>query len=126
MLRESLCWSCTKAYAKPEPYGCGFHRNGEKVYQDALITKAKKNTTSNFGNTEEEETEAILLDIVRVVKCEHYNISKRAVKESFRKYNNKIIKYLEEYSLNNTLRKEGIANKMSVENERQERQLVSV
>ena len=32
----SLCWSCARAYARPDPEGCGKFRNKEKVWQEAI------------------------------------------------------------------------------------------
>jgi len=59
-IRESLCWTCRRAYAKPDPDGCGFHRNGEAVYTQAEVR----------------ETKGHLRIIVR--ECPYYKISERA------------------------------------------------
>lgn len=61
--RESLCWTCKRAYAKPDPNGCGFHRNGEAVYTRAEI----------------KDTQEQLRIIVK--ECSYYGISERAIRD---------------------------------------------
>jgi len=40
-VKQSLCWSCDRAYALPDPEGCGFHRLlRKKVFDDAGKEKA--------------------------------------------------------------------------------------
>ena len=35
---ESICWTCARAYARPDPEGCGFHRREhEHVFEAVKI-----------------------------------------------------------------------------------------
>ena len=63
--KASWCWSCTRAYAKPDPYGCGFHRKEHAEVFD----EAKKIFVTNSHN------DPILVTIV--TKCKDYQVSMR-------------------------------------------------
>ena len=60
---ESLCWSCAKAWAKPDPEGCGKFRSGEKVWQEAI----EKQVTYGGG----------VETTMQIVACEQYVKSER-------------------------------------------------
>lgn len=58
---ESICWHCARAYAKPDPDGCAFHRKEhEHIFDEAVI-----------GNRAEEQA------VIKVKKCQHFKMSDR-------------------------------------------------
>lgn len=69
MAIESKCWTCSRAYALPDPEGCGFHRQEhEPVYDDAIT-----GLTSPVGPYKYQMT------TIKVTKCRHYDRQNRKV-----------------------------------------------
>ena len=72
---ESICWTCARAYARPDPEGCGFHRTSNHIkdlYQNKYITEARLRVRSKPTASTEEKYEVII-----VTKCRHYNRENR-------------------------------------------------
>jgi hypothetical protein len=66
---ESLCWSCTRAYAFPDPKGCAFHRKEHKeVFDEAIISLRVYHPGSHYK-------------VVCVTRCRYYELSARDVEE---------------------------------------------
>ncbi|MCK9327741.1 MAG: helix-turn-helix domain-containing protein [Bacteroidales bacterium] len=87
MARESLCWSCRRAYAKPDPDGCGFHRREhEQVFSEREL-KESMHTQKNGIYT--------YIKIV-VTKCEHYEMSENILASARKAYKQKVPKYPQE------------------------------
>lgn len=43
----SICWSCARAYALPDPAGCGWHRREHEQVWDEAATKYTNNGGAN-------------------------------------------------------------------------------
>lgn len=77
-MAESLCWSCGRAYAKPDPDGCGFHRKErESVFEQSELSEKSRGlkTTSYIS--------------VTVTRCSLYKMSDRVIKEKLEAYSAK-------------------------------------
>jgi len=79
MARESLCWSCSHAYAKSDAEGgCGFHRKEHERVWDGASTKNMK----TMGKVSTGMPAGITF---LVEKCAHYKLSDRAVRDRHNK-----------------------------------------
>ena len=59
--KTSICWSCARARALPDPIGCAFHRRGrERVYDAAEVY-----TRTGQGNGE-------TMQVTVVTKCRYF------------------------------------------------------
>ena len=59
----SICWSCTRARALPDPMGCAFHRRGHiQIFDKAVIADRRNNGTEYKSIT--------------VTECQHYEREK--------------------------------------------------
>ena len=67
---SSLCWTCTRAYALPDPEGCGFHRRERRrVFEDAIIKKRADQDGCTYKT-------------FTVTKCKQYELSMRHLKDT--------------------------------------------
>ena len=67
--QSSICWLCSRAYALPDPEGCGFHRKEH----DRIYRKAEERLTSSpKGN----------ILCITVLECDHFEVSMRAIRDS--------------------------------------------
>ena len=88
MARESLCWSCRRAYAKPDPDGCGFHREGhEQVFSEG--------ETKKYSHVQKSGRVDAYTRIV-VTKCKHYVMSENILASARKAYKQKVSKYPQE------------------------------
>lgn len=62
---ESLCWTCARAYARPDPEGCGFHRKEH----EHVFDKAKIEGRVNAAHEP--------MKVVMVTKCRYYDRESR-------------------------------------------------
>ena len=69
-IKSSLCWSCTRARAKPDPIGCAFHRRGH----ERIFDEAETYTRSGQGN-------GYTMEVVIVTKCRFYDLSLRDLQD---------------------------------------------
>lgn len=74
---ESLCWSCSRAYAKPDPEDCGFHRTKNKL---AYIEKANFIVEVKIEDRINAKHEP--MKVILVTRCHHYNREKRHIESS--------------------------------------------
>ena len=68
MPRESKCWTCPRAYAKPDPQGCAWIRHHIQVWEKAVIEPM---VSSESG---------ISYDIYIVTKCSQGDEAKKGLK----------------------------------------------
>ena len=67
---KSICWLCSRAYALPDPEGCGFHRKEhEPIYK-----RAEKRLTSYPKGKN--------MLCITVLECDHLEMSMRAIRDS--------------------------------------------
>lgn len=63
MAQVTICDTCDRAYAKPDPDGCGFHRKEhERVYAEAIVKP------NNYLTKVETNMEGLIV----VTKCDLY------------------------------------------------------
>ena len=62
---ESICWTCSRAYAKPDPEGCGFHRQEHEHVFDAAKIEPRVNAAHEP------------MKVVMVTECQHYDRESR-------------------------------------------------
>ncbi len=70
--RESLCWSCSRAYALPDPLGCAFHRIGHDHVFDSAEFAQRVVTTRG---------EKIYTKVIIVQKCQNYELSDKYTRD---------------------------------------------
>lgn len=70
---STLCWTCSRAYALPDPYGCAFHRRNAQTgeIQGFPFSKASLGERSYNGK------QGVTMTIYIVQECPDYRIGSR-------------------------------------------------